>query len=198
VHEGLNLQHLCIVGEVLSPNLASTIDPFWDNKILSASIACRLAGQIMLGIKYLHNRNVAYGDLRQGNILLRPPTLVWSSQADVERYLGAPSRCSLSPKAVPASPPAPTSASPHVPRYLVDRPNDVEFLRLCLTSLHVKVCDFSVPRLQSTRHLATPFALRPPQAFLAILNAKTDTVPHATINMDVWALAVLIHLLFTY
>jgi hypothetical protein len=67
-----------------------------------------------------------------------------------------------------------------------------------LTSLHVKVCDFSIPRLQSTRHLATPFALRPPQAFLAILNAKTDTVPHAAIDMDVWALAVLIHLLFTY
>jgi serine/threonine protein kinase len=202
VHDGPNGRHQCIVGEVLGPSLASYIGPFWDDDILPGNMVRRLVGQIALGVKYLHKRCVAHGDLHQGNILLCPPTPAWSSQADVETHLGRPFKALLEVDIPGAhrshplnaddleSPPVPLS--PHVPAYLVPAPHEVEFLRLCLTRPHIKLCDFSeayMPGLPRVR-LATPRIFRPPEA---LVSAATHPSTHA----DIWALAVLMHMLFT-
>ncbi|KAJ7803789.1 kinase-like domain-containing protein [Mycena olivaceomarginata] len=191
VHDGPNGRHQCIVGEVLGPSLASYIGPFWDDDILPGNMVRRLVGQIALGVKYLHKRRVAHGDLHQGNILLCPPTPAWSSQADVEAYLGAPLKRPLRVES-PLSSHVPPS--PHVPDYLVPDPDEVDFLQLCLTRPHVKLCDFSeayMPDLPRAPSLAIPRIFRTPEALL-------DPTPgHASTETDVWALAVLMHMLFT-
>ncbi|KAJ7220556.1 kinase-like domain-containing protein [Mycena pura] len=182
VHEGPNGRHQCIVGEVLGPSLAADISPFWEPEILPGDMARRLSGQIAVGVRYLHKRGVAHGDLHAGNLLLCPPE-TWTSPSDVENDLGAPEKCEYG-----------ATSSPHLPRYLVRGVfHNVEFLQRCLTKPHVKICDFSeayIPSLLQPPRLASPHVLRPPEALLGDL-------PHATTESDIWALAVLIHTLFT-
>ncbi|TDL13890.1 hypothetical protein BD410DRAFT_316996 [Rickenella mellea] len=88
----------------------------------------------------------------------------------------------------------PLEDDPSRPKYTVPQPRDVDssFLKLCFEDPHVKIRDFSeafVPALSHPRRLATPNLFRPPEGLLGIL-------PHATLETDIWALAVLFHVIF--
>ncbi|KAJ6463435.1 kinase-like domain-containing protein [Mycena sanguinolenta] len=182
VHEGPNGRHQCIVGEVLGPSLAADVSPFWDPEILPGDMVRRLAGQIAVGVSYLHKRGAAHGDLHPGNVLLCLPK-TWASPSDVENDIGPPRKREFG-----------ATPSPHLPQYLVPGVNEnIEFLRRCLAKPRVKLCDFSegyIPSLLQPPGLASPRILRPPEALLGDL-------PHATTESDIWALAVLVHYLFT-
>ncbi|KAJ7354539.1 hypothetical protein DFH08DRAFT_46828 [Mycena albidolilacea] len=92
VHDGPNGRHQCIVGEVLGPTLSSYIYLLYDSNVFPGNMARRLAGQMALGVQYLHKR---YEDLHRGNILLCPPTAAWSSPANLKTCLDRPHKCWL-------------------------------------------------------------------------------------------------------
>ncbi|KAF7321312.1 Protein kinase [Mycena kentingensis (nom. inval.)] len=190
VHEGPNGKHLCIVTDVQGPHIAAeTLRFFFGayNGVMSADIARRLSGQIALGVAYLHKRGIAHGDLHAGNILFCFPH-PWTSLEEIERDLGTPRKKDFKPTPEEA-------ASPHLPKYLV--PSTAMFykadlLRKCLQKPNIRICDFSgsyMPNLPHPSPLAVPHMFRPPQAILG-------EVPHATLELDIWALAVLFHVLF--
>ncbi|TDL22501.1 kinase-like protein [Rickenella mellea] len=190
MHEGPNGKHLCIIAEVLGPSLAVDIEELWSDEVFPPEVSKRLVGQIALGVRYLHRRNVAHGDLYLNNILLYSPRIASWSEKDVEMYLGKPVTPPLRSKDG-----TPLKDDPSRPKYLVSQRHYVEpsFLRLCFEDPHVKICDFSeafVPSLLHPRRLATPNLFRPPEGLLGIL-------PHATLESDIWALAVLFHVIFT-
>ncbi|KAF7301036.1 Protein kinase [Mycena indigotica] len=183
VHEGPNGRHQCIVGEVLGPTLASYIGCFWDNDCYPPDMVRRLFGQIALGVTYLHRRGVAHGDLHPANILLRLP-MAWTSPAEVDMDIRKPEECAYGV----------INPSPHQPRYLVPGiQNNHALLKRCFeNNPHIKICDFSesnMPSLTDPPRLASPLMLCPPDALLGF--AK-----HPTIKTDIWALAVLCHMLF--
>ncbi|KAF7316511.1 Protein kinase [Mycena indigotica] len=181
-HDGPNGRHQCIVGEVYGPGLNLDAFWFWDSESFPANMVRRLFGQVALGVRYLHRRGVAHGDLHPGNVLLCLP-MTWSSWEDIEKDIGAPRR-----KEYGASP------SPHLPNYLVPSPLDgVDFLRRCLISPNVKICDFSestIVGMTTPPPLASPYALRAPECLLGFSN-------HATLESDIWALAALCGMLFS-
>lgn len=111
VHDGPNGRHQCIVGEVLGPTLSSYIYLFYDSNGFPGNMARGLAGQIALGVQYLHKRCVVHGDLHRGNVLLCPPPAAWSSSTDIKTYLGRLHKCCLRAQ----------TPGPHVPQ-LSQRP----------------------------------------------------------------------------
>ncbi|KAF7307318.1 ATP-dependent RNA helicase [Mycena indigotica] len=177
VHEGPNGSHLCIVQEFLGPSMTMKIE---GNSAASKSRARRIAGQLLHAVDYLHKRGIAHGDLHTGNILLCIP-------ASFSIDFGTPIRdtCGL-----PAKP------SPHRPKYLVGPiservPN--KFIRSCMAKPHIKVCDFSESYMTGMTEpppLASPHILRPPEGILGDL-------PYATLQTDIWGLAVVIFQILT-
>ncbi|KAF7301343.1 Protein kinase [Mycena indigotica] len=185
IHEGPNGKHQCIVGEVFGANLASDVywGSFWENESLPIEMVRRLSGQLALGLRYLHRRGVAHGDLHPGNMLLCLPNALTSPE-DVKRYMGMPHKCFVRNET--------GYSPPHIPEYLVPGLTiNTTNLHLCFTKSNVKICDFSesyMASLSTIPQLATPLALRPPDAVL-------DTMPHATTELDIWALGVTFHML---
>ncbi|TDL20736.1 kinase-like protein [Rickenella mellea] len=188
MHDGPNGRHLCIVAEALGPSLAADIEELWSNEIFPPKVAKHLIAQIGLGVRYLHRRNVAHGDLHPGNILLYSPQIASWTDEDVERYLGQPDVRRLR-----STDGTSLKDDPSRPKYLIPSPEESSFLRHCFENPHVKICDFSeafMPTLPRSRSLATPHLYRPPEGLLGNL-------PHATLEADIWALASLFHVLFT-
>jgi hypothetical protein len=75
----------------------------------------------------------------------------------------------------------------------VPTPASNTFLQLFLTKPRVKLCDFSeayIPGLPRLLGLATAHILCPSEVLLS-------SVTHASTHTDIWALVVLIHMLFT-
>ena len=60
---------------------------------------------------------------------------------------------------------------------------------LHLPCFNVRLSEAHLPGISQSRKLVTPFMFRPPEGLLG-------TVPHATKELDIWALAVLFHGLF--
>ncbi|KAF7305032.1 Protein kinase [Mycena kentingensis (nom. inval.)] len=191
VHEGPNGQHLCIVSEVQGPNIAEEAlymlyGP--DEPVVPLNMARRVCGQIAFGIAYLHKRGIAHGDLHAGNILFCLPR-PWTSMEEVEGVIGAPRQIRYEKTAE-------QRASPRLPDYLVPAgklKNTTEILRLCLERPNIRICDFSeayMPGQRNPRRVAIPNMFRPPDAIL--LDA-----PHATRELDIWALAILFHIVLT-
>ncbi|KAF7305179.1 Protein kinase [Mycena kentingensis (nom. inval.)] len=191
MHEGPNGKHLCIVSDVQGPHIvADKLYCFFnegDDEVMSPDIARRVCGQIALGVAYLHKRGIAHGDLHATNILFSFPR-PWMSLEEIERDLGAPHKLYYTP--TPEE-----KASPHLPKYIVPATAlrlKADLLRICLQKPNVRICDFGeayIPNIPRPSPLATPRMYRPAQAILR-------DAPHATLELDIWALAVLFHVLF--
>ena len=125
-----------------------------------------------------------------GNVLLRIPGVQQMSHQDLQKYLGEPSKRSLSRRDG-----NPVTSSPHEPKYVVSSPEWLELLRLCLHSpevVHLKICDFGEAFLWDgtpvTTQLNTPCIYAAPEIIFH------DRVSPA---VDVWALAVLVHVVLS-
>ncbi|KAF7321948.1 Protein kinase [Mycena kentingensis (nom. inval.)] len=180
VHEGPNGLHQCFVQQVLGPSFCGSnmesLYEFWRYGRLPPEIAHRLCGQLALAVAYLHKRGVAHGDLHPGNVLLCLPS-TWTSIEDVDREFGDPEYYETR---VPPS--------PHCPEYLVGSltSDRIDLLRTCLQEPNIKLCDFGeayIAALPSPPRLATPHVFRPPEALPILAIA-----PHATPELDIWAL----------
>lgn len=77
--------HLCLVFEALGPSISAILDLSPKNLKPTARgftgtglplpMATRILRQILLGISYLHSKDVIHGDIHCGNLLLVPPKL---------------------------------------------------------------------------------------------------------------------------
>ncbi|KAF7307276.1 Protein kinase [Mycena indigotica] len=177
VHEGPNGVHFCIVQELMGPSLSLDLETFSYDYALPLDTASRLVGQLFLAVDYLHKRGIAHGDLHTGNILLCIP-----STLDFD--FGSPPKetCEL--------------PTPHAPKYLVvpiPLRLTKRFIWSCMLKPHIKLCDFSESYMASMTtppRLACPHILRPPEGILTQL-------PHATLALDIWALAVVMYQILT-
>ncbi|KAE9408855.1 kinase-like protein [Gymnopus androsaceus JB14] len=198
-HKGPNGTHLCIVTEILGPNLADALFYMYREDPAPTGIAKRLGAQVAYGLRYLHKHGIVHGDLHVRNVLLYAPTIISSSQEHTEKMIRKPRR--YIPHAWKAD--APTSdlslnpaPDPHIPQYLVLPCLEDSFIEICFAdpaSLHVKICDFgesflAVPGSGSRiRPSHCPEVFASPEVFFENLLSPAS---------DIWALAHLINYLF--
>ncbi|KAF7307321.1 Protein kinase [Mycena indigotica] len=182
LHQGPNGIHLCIVQELLGPSLALDVKLFWAISYLPESTSSRLVGQLILAVAYLHKRGIAQGDLHAGNILLCLPSPL---DPDIDFTTVVSNTGEL-----------PSEPSPHKPRYLVEPVTQrlgSDLLQSCMIKPYIKLCDFSesyMTNMVDPPKFGSPHILRPPEGILTKL-------PHATLESDIWALAVAIYQLLT-
>lgn len=132
-------------------------------------------------------------DLHSGNVLLTIPGIDQITQADFERYLGCPRKLPVANEDKSSVPP-----SPHLPRYFVESsPDRTELFERCLllTSPSVKICDFGESlfwdietKIPLESELHTPCVYAAPEIIFH------DRI---TPGVDVWALAVMMHVLLS-
>jgi len=144
----------------------------------------------MRGVAYLHSCGVVHGDLHVGNILLCIPGIERMSLRDLQKYLGEPYMRSLSGRDG-----KPVTSTPHEPKYVVRSPKMEELLQFCLSSpeaIQLKVCDFGEAFLWDDKPVKT-------QLNTPCVYAAPEIIFHDYISpaVDVWALAVLIHLVLS-
>ncbi|KAF8485404.1 kinase-like domain-containing protein [Gautieria morchelliformis] len=191
--EGPNGTHQCIVTEVLGPSIDGDddLDEIYDDEQYPIDIAKNLVAQVMRGVAYLHSCGVVHGDLHVRNILFRIPGIEQMSHQDLQKYLGEPCKSRLSRKDG-----KPVTSTPHEPKYVVASPEWLALLQLCLKSpeaVRVKICDFGEAFLWDgnpvTTQVHTPSVYAAPEIIL-----HDD---HVSPAVDVWALAVLMHLVLS-
>ena len=129
-------------------------------------------------------------DLHLGNILLRIPGIEQISHQDLQKYLGEPRKQPLKRWDGES-----VTHTPHEPKYVVKTPEWQELLSLCLSSpeeVHIKICDFGEGFLWDDKpvitHLNTPCVYAAPEIMFH---------GHITPAVDVWALAVLSHMVLS-
>ncbi|KAF8521833.1 kinase-like domain-containing protein [Gautieria morchelliformis] len=189
--EGPNGTHQCIVTEVLGPSIdAHEIDEIYDEEKYPIEIAKNLVAQVMRGVAYLHSCGVVHGDLHVRNILLRIPGIEQMSHQDLQKYLGDPCKLQLSREDG-----KPVTSSPHEPKYVVASPEWLALLQLCLNSpegIRVKICDFGEAFLWDGKPVIT-------QVHTPSIYAAPEIILHDHVSpaADVWALAVLMHLVLS-
>ncbi|KAF7322019.1 Protein kinase [Mycena kentingensis (nom. inval.)] len=205
VVDGPNGRHQCFVGEALGPSfggyLMHYLCNFWDDGRFPSDIAHRICGQLALAVAYLHKHGVAHGDIHPGNVLLHFP-YPRTSIEDFRREFGEPKKIEYDDDdsdnasdsdedeedAGGSDDDNSALSDPHRPDYLVlpltSAPN---VFRDCLRQANIKICDFGesyMEALPNPPKLATPRLFRPPEALPILALA-----PHATPELDIWALA---------
>ena len=112
------------------------------------------------------------------------------SHQALQKYLGEPSKRLLSRRDE-----KPVTSNPHEPKYVVSSPRRLALLRLCLNSpeaVRVKICDFGEAFLWDGQPVLTQ--LHTPAVYAAPEVILHD---HVSPAVDVWALAVLMHLVLS-
>ncbi|KJA12935.1 hypothetical protein HYPSUDRAFT_209980 [Hypholoma sublateritium FD-334 SS-4] len=202
---GPNGVHRCIVAELLGPSLASDIEDVYPSEIFPISVSKRIIKQIAYGVRYLHRKGVIHGDLHLGNILLSSRNLSsLSAPEEMSTYFGMPNQRTLCLTEDPDTSDGPIPVPPHIPRYVIQRPDPTPILHLCLddpTEVGVRICDFSEssvfhidmapPSTKPCPRVANiPKPYRAPEIMLGEPSLPSPST-------DVWAVAVLFHYLLT-
>jgi serine/threonine protein kinase len=112
------------------------------------------------------------------------------SHQDLQKYLGEPHKAPLSRRDG-----KPVIYTPHEPKYVVSSPEWLELLQLCLNSpeaVNLKICDFGESFLWDDKPVIT-------QLNTPCVYAAPEIIFHDHISpaVDVWALAVLIHMVLS-
>ncbi|KAF7324783.1 Protein kinase [Mycena kentingensis (nom. inval.)] len=178
-HEGPNGTHQCIVQEVLGPSLGSPSLAMYTCSLLPSEMAHRVCGQVALAAAK--------------RLTLSPATMGFTCGC-TPRHRSPEKDASMSFRIGQLNGPIAPPALPHRPDYLIcGLEYKAHILRVCLQTANIKLCDFSESYITSMPvppplHSAAIF--RPPEALLGL-------TPYPTRELDIWALAVLFHLLFT-
>jgi len=131
-----------------------------------------------------------FADLHIGNILLCIPGIEQISYHDLQKYLGDPYKRPLL-----ARDGKPVTSTPHKPNYVVASPEPLQLLQLCLSSpeaVCVKICDFRESFPWDVKPMIT--RLNTPCVYAAPEIIFHD---HVSPAMDIWALAVFIHIVLS-
>ncbi|KAF9008400.1 kinase-like domain-containing protein [Cyathus striatus] len=194
--EGPNGTHHCIVAEILGITLAEDVTEIYgdDNNHFPPNITKKVAGQVALGVAYLHKCGIVHGDLHLKNVLFYSPTLQNASLEQLTELFGEPDLQPITYSTGRSRVPP----SVHLPSEVVIERYRLPLIELCLLSperIHVKLCDFgeaSIYKLQP--RLEKPFKSRMPRVFAApeiIFRDITSPAP----PMDIWALGVLLYMI---
>ncbi|KAL8858289.1 MAG: hypothetical protein Q9178_005152 [Gyalolechia marmorata] len=166
-HDGPNGRHLCLVLELLGPQVQAVAER-GQNYRLDGNLARRVSRQLLYATNYLHSCGVVHGDIHTGNVLFRVPELEHSSSQRAIEEFGTPLRGKVSRKDG-------ASLEKGLPEYLVEpfeyRAKNSKFLD------DIKLIDFSESFFVSTppKLINTPMSLHPPElVFQQILTEAVD------------------------
>ncbi|KIM41643.1 hypothetical protein M413DRAFT_445618 [Hebeloma cylindrosporum] len=191
--EGPNGVHQCIVSELLGPSVEQPdLEDIFPEDCFPIGMAKKMCAQIVQGLSHLHRCKVVHGDLHPSNVLLRIPGIENWTRRDIETYFGHPQKLPIRDNDGNVI----TSTTPNVPPYVVGATNSSELLKLCLSSIdniHIKICDFGESYLSDGPAKTTVPNM--PQVFAApeAIFFQEPVTP----AIDVWALAVLMHMLLS-
>lgn len=214
--EGPNGVHLCIVSELLGPSIQQPdLEEIFPEDCFPIGMAKKMCVQIVRGLAHLHRCKVVHGgmftnlslsriciviarpiprlsDLHPSNMLLRIPGIENWTRQDIETYFGQPRKLPIRDSNWNII----SSTTPNVPEYVVGGADGFELLKLCLSStdtIHIKICDFGESYLSDGAPKTT--APNMPRVFAApeAIFFQEPVTP----AVDVWALAVLMHLLLS-
>ncbi|KAF8992542.1 kinase-like domain-containing protein [Cyathus striatus] len=194
--EGPNGTHHCIVTEILGITLAEDVTEVYghNNDHFPPNITKKVAGQVALGVAYLHKCGIVHGDLHLKNVLFYSPTLQNASLDELTEIFGEPVVAPITYNTDLSRVPP----SVHIPREVVVARYRLPLIELCLSSpenVHIKVCDFGeasiyIPQPQVER----PFKTRMPRVLAAPEIIFCDIASPAP-SMDIWALGVLLYMI---
>ncbi|KAF8524494.1 kinase-like domain-containing protein [Gautieria morchelliformis] len=169
--EGPNGTHQCIVTEVLGPSIGSDIEEIYDDEDhYPMDIAKNVVAQVMRGVAYLHSCGVVHGDLQVGNILFR---ILGLSRCLIKIYKSTWKN-------------HPNKNSP------AEMENRLHPALTNLKAVRVKICDFGEAFLWDGNPVIT-------QVYTPSAYAAPEIILHDPVGpaVDVWALAVLMHLVLS-
>ncbi|KAF8465508.1 kinase-like domain-containing protein [Kalaharituber pfeilii] len=86
---GPNGRHLALVLEPIGP-MTTLVKEYYNGERLPGKLAREVSRQLLLAVDYLHQSNVAHGDIHMGNILFRYPGLDTLSPEQITTRLGSP------------------------------------------------------------------------------------------------------------
>ncbi|KAF8460080.1 kinase-like domain-containing protein [Kalaharituber pfeilii] len=187
-HIGPNGKHLCLVTEVMGPNISDLLSPprgrFDDFPRFPKQIVKQITRQLLLGLAYIHSNRIVHGDVYPGNVAFALPSLDNFSQEEVLADVSLPltsttvrRRDGLCPK----------GGDPWAPKYLVHpqpfhtkKPIGVD-----LKNFVVKFIDLGTAfELGQARRPVTPKPFRAPE--LIIGN------PPFSEKIDIWSLGIMV------
>ncbi|KAJ8126402.1 hypothetical protein O1611_g7237 [Lasiodiplodia mahajangana] len=172
--DGPNGHHTCLVQEPASCNTSASKEDSVDF-MFPVETARSIAAQLIIGISYLHSREVCHGDLHLRNFLLCGPDLNYISPNELyKRY-----RLDKAPvRRVDG-----TAVEPHAPPYAV-YPMHIKMSADKLVDPTIKISDYGTSFTVSTEtcpKLHTPALYLPPEDFFG------EPITQAA---DIWTLGV--------
>ncbi|KAF8466328.1 kinase-like domain-containing protein [Kalaharituber pfeilii] len=207
-HIGPNGKHLCLVTEVMGPNISDLVmgprRRLDDLARYPKHIVQQITRQLLLGLAYIHSKRIVHGDVYPGNVAFALPSLDNCSQEEVLADVSLPltsttvrRRDGLCPK----------GGDPWAPKYLVHpqpfqgtkKPIRVDLkyfvvtekpIRVDLKNFVVKFIDFGTAfELGQARRPGTPKPFRAPE--LIVGN------PPFSEKIDIWSLGMMVFSLLT-
>ncbi|KAK3934476.1 kinase-like domain-containing protein [Diplogelasinospora grovesii] len=92
-HEGPNGRHLCIVQELIGPDLEFvTMELRFE---LNRDHRRRVSAQLLLAVDYLHSCGVVHGDIHKGNVLFRLADIDRSTLRGIQRQVSSPNKAPI-------------------------------------------------------------------------------------------------------
>ncbi|GES57037.1 kinase-like protein [Aspergillus terreus] len=136
--EGPNGTHRCLVSELLGPSVPDLIDARFSDERMPGKLAKAIAKQALLGLDFLHDQNIAHGDLHTRNLVFAIALMDSIPEQDFIKTL-----------------------DPGIPEYIV-RPARTH---LCRLSDSIRIVDFGEAFSQDNvpQTLHTPLTVRAPE-----------------------------------
>ncbi|THZ38556.1 kinase-like protein [Aureobasidium pullulans] len=156
-HPGPNSMHICLVLELLGPNVATVTEERFAGNRLPGYTAKKACKEMALALQVLHAQGIGHGDLHTGNLAFMIPGLKLLSEEELSKKLGKP-------RVGPVGRPDGEPLEPGMPEYLV-WPARLPANDLNFEKSSVKLIDFgeSFRSDNKAETLNTPLALRAPE-----------------------------------
>ncbi|KAH9821387.1 kinase-like protein [Teratosphaeria destructans] len=179
--EGPNGRHDCLVLDIIGPKVPDVFQGWYGGKRLASEMVKRVAKEVLLALRCLHQTGFAHGDLHTGNFAFSIPSVRSLPERELLRQLG-------DPDTAPVYRQDGMECLDCVPEYLV-RPTSWPLSR-ALRSAPIKLIDFgeAFSEDQPPSTLRTPLVVRPPEA---IFNDRL------TIKSDMWSMGCALFGLYT-
>ncbi|PWY96163.1 serine protein kinase [Aspergillus sclerotioniger CBS 115572] len=177
--DGPNGAHHCLVLELLGPSVPDVIESRFRDGRLPGALAKAVTKQALLGLDFLHDQEIAHGDLHTRNLAFDIAPMDNLTEDEVIKILGKPEIGHVHRNDG-------QSLGPGIPEYIV-RPASTSSWPLSHT---IKIIDYGESFSQQSvpRTLHTPLEVRAPEVIFQ------DSLDY---RVDLWSLGCMLFELFT-